>query len=393
MTEPLQDEVQIAGEARHWVQVRKSSGRLSEADRASFDRWLVQSASHLHHYLVATASDKEASRGIRLQPVCTLSDLIEIICRSTLGGDECMNGPTITTADATDAVGRTEIGEVAQANGPTPAVQFAPLGDGPTGPRAGPARVVTSFSLLGFLALLPVLHWAVDQRASASGWKTYDTSVGRTQWYTLEDGTHMTLRPSSTVQVRFTNDLREVRLIRGTADFAPCRDSAKPFRVATVYGNIDDVGTEFTVSLTRNQASVSVTEGKVLLTATNSDSKTEARAGERARLTSHGHAELLSASGMPIAMSTANIRSLTFLEGTLAKIVTVFNARNHTPQFVVTGTARARVISGSMNVDDPASLSRLLRGYPYLTLTPRGDLVVIGETREEAAARPRNSGP
>jgi transmembrane sensor len=82
----------------------------------------------------------------------------------------------------------------------------------------------------------------------------------------LADGTTVYLRPGAEVTVQFTNAVRRVLLVRGTAHFDVAKNSDWPFVVRAGTVEVRAVGTAFNVLVQSDAVQVSVTEGKVRVT-------------------------------------------------------------------------------------------------------------------------------
>jgi len=75
----------------------------------------------------------------------------------------------------------------------------------------------------------------------------FSTGKGETKVVALKDGSVVTLNTDSEMQVRYTDELRSVELIRGEALFDVAKNKARPFMVTAGDTNVRVVGTSFTV--------------------------------------------------------------------------------------------------------------------------------------------------
>ena len=92
------------------------------------------------------------------------------------------------------------------------------------------------------------------------------TGIGQQQTIRLADGSTLLLNTDSNVQVDFSKDQRNVRLVKGEAHFAVAKNKQRPFRVYAADGVVKAVGTAFTVRLrSTDQVEVTVEEGRVAL--------------------------------------------------------------------------------------------------------------------------------
>ena len=75
----------------------------------------------------------------------------------------------------------------------------------------------------------------------------FSTGKGETKVVALKDGSVVTLNTDSAMQVRYTDELRSVELIRGEALFDVAKNKARPFMVMAGDTNVRVVGTSFSV--------------------------------------------------------------------------------------------------------------------------------------------------
>ncbi len=93
----------------------------------------------------------------------------------------------------------------------------------------------------------------------------FATGVGDRAEVNLPDGSAAVLNTDSAIAVDFRPQMRLVRLLRGEAEFRVRGDEGSLFRVAALGGNSDALGTTFTVSSLDGMATVTVSEGRVLV--------------------------------------------------------------------------------------------------------------------------------
>lgn len=98
------------------------------------------------------------------------------------------------------------------------------------------------------------------------------TSVGEVRGLDLPDGTRAVLDSGSAIAVRYDGDERRVDLLRGRIWVEVRHGDARPFRVATAGGVVEDIGTAFEVARDSGTTEVAVTEGAV---------RVQAKGGER----------------------------------------------------------------------------------------------------------------
>jgi transmembrane sensor len=115
---------------------------------------------------------------------------------------------------------------------------------------------------------------------------THVTAARESAALTLADGSRLELSPLARARVDFSGPERRVWLSEGAAYFDIVADAARPFVVATPYGEVRVLGTAFAVRVGDGSADVIVTRGLV---------ETRARAGGNlwSRLTSARESALL----------------------------------------------------------------------------------------------------
>ena len=95
----------------------------------------------------------------------------------------------------------------------------------------------------------------------------YATQTGEQIKVSLPDGSIIDLNTDSEVEYAFSEDVREVSLIKGEAFFDVSKDPNRPFSVVTKSGAVVAVGTAFTVRVFPDAVDVLVSEGQVALIA------------------------------------------------------------------------------------------------------------------------------
>lgn len=89
------------------------------------------------------------------------------------------------------------------------------------------------------------------------------TRVGEIRTMKLADGTTVTLDTDSAIEVRLSDDLRQVRLVRGRARFDVAHDAARPFQVEAGGRTVTALGTLFDVGIEPEGVRVSLLRGSV----------------------------------------------------------------------------------------------------------------------------------
>ncbi len=94
----------------------------------------------------------------------------------------------------------------------------------------------------------------------------YLTSIGEQRNVSLPDGSTMILNTNSNSQLHYNDQSRTIFLRRGQAFFDVKKDASRPFIVKTPKGDVQAIGTAFSVSIIDDQLQVVVQEGRVALT-------------------------------------------------------------------------------------------------------------------------------
>jgi transmembrane sensor len=111
------------------------------------------------------------------------------------------------------------------------------------------------------VAILSVVAWMA--RPSV---QVYRTDIGGLSRIILGDGSTVTLNTDTELRVRLLPERRELRLVRGEAQFSVAHDVNRPFEVSAAGRVVRAVGTAFDVRLDQGESmEVTVTQGRVAL--------------------------------------------------------------------------------------------------------------------------------
>jgi transmembrane sensor len=160
--------------------------------------------------------------------------------------------------------------------------------------------------------LLCVMVYAVivglpgERYQESSG--TYATTVGERREALLADGSVILLNTNSEASVDYSSGFRDIRLVRGEAEFRVAKNPDRPFRVYAGNERVQAVGTAFTVHLQDGKVDVMVTEGSVALARRSEAPAPSAGAVEGAVDPSTAYIETLGAlkAGQSARMSAAD---------------------------------------------------------------------------------------
>ena len=113
------------------------------------------------------------------------------------------------------------------------------------------------FIAVGFVLLTNFLPSDQNQ------FHVYQAEKGGKYSQELTDGSVVHLNTDTTVEVKYTQNSRTLRLLRGEAFFEVAHDASRPFDVYAGEGRVQALGTAFSVKLDRKSIDVIVTDGKV----------------------------------------------------------------------------------------------------------------------------------
>ncbi|MEM9495416.1 MAG: FecR domain-containing protein [Pseudomonadota bacterium] len=158
-----------------------------------------------------------------------------------------------------------------------PVFASAVVHEGAPAPRRAspPVRPRLRSSLGRLRALAPPPAWAGLAAASlalvffagpnvaVSLQADYRTAAGEQVRAELPDGSIAWLNTDTAIDIRYDGQNRDVRLLRGEAQFDVVKNPARPFSVMAAGGRATALGTIYRVRLDDDRATVSVSEGRV----------------------------------------------------------------------------------------------------------------------------------
>ncbi|WP_421999607.1 FecR family protein [Reyranella sp.] len=152
----------------------------------------------------------------------------------------------------------------------------------PAPPRARSSRrwMVAGLGLAAAAVVALVVGPALLVRLQSD----YRTATAELRTIELEDGSRVTLAGASAIAVAFTGGEREVTLVDGEAFFQVKPDAARPFRVVAGSVRTTVVGTSFDVRREEAGVTVSVEQGTVQVSSTESGARERLEAGDSARV-------------------------------------------------------------------------------------------------------------
>ena len=207
----------VAAEAREWF-VRLLDDDVSADEIALWHAWLARSPAHRGAYDRVTDA-------------------------WTFGGS---------------AADRPTIAELAQDryDGSAPVAQWR---ERPRRPAVRPALIAASLAIA-------VIGGAAAFNAMPTGEaQAITTARAQHKQTALADGSQVQVGAMTGVQVRLSEQRREIKLDRGEAFFQVARDESRPFVVRTPFGAVTAAGTAFNVDVGADQLCITVSDGAVVV--------------------------------------------------------------------------------------------------------------------------------
>lgn len=134
-------------------------------------------------------------------------------------------------------------------------------------------RLSRNIMIAAGVAMLLFLVAAIVTVQTFSGVERFETRVGEMRDVALQDGSILHLNSGTEAEVRFTDNGRRVRILKGEASFDVAHDKARPFLVEARSAVIRAVGTAFNVRLRPSLVELTVTQGAVTVRSGDSESQ------------------------------------------------------------------------------------------------------------------------
>jgi transmembrane sensor len=310
----------IIEEAAHWV-VCLAARDVSLADRRGFVAWIKRSPVHLEEYLRIESTWSDLGR---VDPEMRI-DIAKVLAESEGGADviELMPGAT------------------------------------PAAPIQRRSRSLMTALAASIVLCIVALFW---YQAHVAG--RYVTGIGEQRTARLEDGTTIVLNTGTELRVEFTDQVREVQLLKGEALFNVATDAARPFRVLSDRTVAQAIGTSFVVRRKAEQTIVTVIEGQVAVSSQSDIAELRSAelpreslrlaAGVRARVAENAIETAPVAN--PAAVTAWRSGRLIFDGETLAEAAAEFNRYNEVQIVVEDPQLAGERLSGVFDAHQPQSL-------------------------------------
>lgn len=137
-----------------------------------------------------------------------------------------------------------------------------------------PSSIAASVAAVIILAgIVSQLKWNVSDQSDI-----YQTRLGEQKTIQLADGSELLLDTETILHTDFSAEQRRIVLQQGRAYFDVAHDKARPFIVQAGSGRVTALGTAFVVRKERQDVIVTLLEGKVAVTQSNSGIEAELQA-------------------------------------------------------------------------------------------------------------------
>lgn len=331
----------IAEEAAEWV-LRRMEDQSAECN-AELLRWLKLSPSHIDEFLLATATCaalKGSAAGRSL-------DVDELV-RQAQGNVLPFDGPAAQTESSLRQ------------------------------PRR--SRAWLAAAAVAALSIGLSVTWYYQTQSNI-----YTTAVGEQRAIRLPDGSLLNLNTRSRIEVRFSEQARELRLIEGEALFTVAQDTTRPFTVVTDSAKVRAIGTQFNVYSQGERTNVSVVEGRVSVAPTQSTVAQQdvapvlLNAGEQAEVVAQQPVAKRVVPDVETAVAWQH-RRFVFRAAPLAEVAEQFNRYNDYQIRIEDAQVAQKLVWGVFGVDEPQALVKFLAQDPALSLL---------ESKDGLAVRPK----
>jgi transmembrane sensor len=208
-------------------------------------------------------------------------------------------------------------------------------------------------------------------------WQRYETGVGGFSKVSLDDGSTIDLNTNSSISVRLSRKVREVRLERGEGRFEVAHDRRRPFVVSAAGANVRALGTAFTVRLRApTRVDVLVSEGRVAI-ASESVSRSPPLYANEAATVLPDRVSVTRVEPQLLARRLAWTSGRIVLQGeTLSEAIAEFNRYNKR-QLAVDPSIAALRVGGNFDATDPESFATTLASAFQLRIAPFANEAIV----------------
>lgn len=189
----------------------------------------------------------------------------------------------------------------------------------------------------------PVTYLRADHR----------TGIAQNGSFTLDDGSHVDLAPSSAIAVHFDNEERRIELLAGMAYVRAtpkAQVGGRPFVVEAGGGTATALGTRYQVERQAGDTVVTVMHHQVAVSG-NGDNNLTLSPGQSVRYDADGHVGSVQTANPELALAWQN-GQLVFDRAPLSEVMATLNRYRAGRVLVMGGKLRSRRVSGVFNSND-----------------------------------------
>ncbi|WP_340680904.1 FecR domain-containing protein [Paraglaciecola sp.] len=125
-----------------------------------------------------------------------------------------------------------------------------------------PSMLTTSL-VASVLVVIVLSYFSISKPSSENNEVVIQTANGESRQVKLEDGTLLSVKPSTQLAYQYSSELRLVRLTEGEVFFDVARNPTRPFEIVVGDNIIQVLGTSFDVKFIKDSMNVEVTKGVV----------------------------------------------------------------------------------------------------------------------------------
>lgn len=197
--------------------------------------------------------------------------------------------------------------------------------------------------------------------------RAYETRKGEKRVLALEDGSIVTLNTATRIEVRYSQNLRLIRLVGGEALFEVAKNAARPFVVQVAKVNVRALGTSFIITATNDRTvKVVVREGVVELARPRVPTQAAMRLEANTRaIVSNATAAVTTAGVSPAEVSRElawRDGQLVFAGESLSTAAAEFGRYSDTRIVISDATLSGKGVAGVFDANDPVGFARAVAG-------------------------------
>lgn len=240
------------------------------------------------------------------------------------------------------------------------------------------------------IAQRPTHETPESPTTATSGFRRYSTGVGEQRDIRLDDGSMVVLNTASVLEVAYTKERRDLRLVQGQASFHVVKNNDWPFVVSAGDRRVTAVGTAFDVRLDGERVKVVLVEGRVMVEPIKRRGLARViPALEREHL--EPGQQLIGSPEAVLSIGAADIERATswqhgqviFRDDTLQGAVAEMNRYSSTQLVIDDPRIAALKISGVFRTAQPENFVAALTAYYPIAVEQRSPRVALLSLREQ----------